>query len=522
MKLSFTTFPLLLFLFTGLLPSCIDTHGDITIKDWEVLNEQDKSLQNIISNQKWEKIRIPSSFKMAESTKKDFRFLWLKGEFLIREAPSGYRGLSTGRIRLSDETYINNQFIGSADSEKINWNPVPRNYIIPPGILKQGKNTIHIRLGIYGNQPGGITDNVLVQKGPGFSRSKFINDLIYRHIPFGIIILFIGFTLQSIISLLLNRKEKLYLYFSILLLILNSFIFLNLPFFRLVNFEIFHAIAVCCLVTGSIITVLAIQSLYRLYLSNINRIIIPLLLSFLVIILISTESQYFSKISTVLLLMNHIIILPFLIFIIYRLDLVKNLRSKRSDKFLLYTNLVALLLTGFIIVLETWLDLTGGDHSGLYVTFISPVAVLFFSLFTAREITRRQLELEFLYEDLKQSKDLSKDRLVTEASKEKLERVIDFIDKNFTHDISREGLAAAVDMSPSYMGTQFKTYKGITISGYINKRRIDEAISLLQQGSMKIIDIAFSVGFENIVNFNRVFKKITGKTPSEYRKNLPS
>jgi len=83
----------------------------------------------------------------------------------------------------------------------------------------------------------------------------------------------------------------------------------------------------------------------------------------------------------------------------------------------------------------------------------------------------------------------------------------------------QEGLAAAVDMNPSYMGTQFKLYNGITISEYINNRRIEEAITLLQQGKMKIIDIAFSVGFENIVSFNRVFKRITGKTPSEYRKN---
>ena len=56
-----------------------------------------------------------------------------------------------------------------------------------------------------------------------------------------------------------------------------------------------------------------------------------------------------------------------------------------------------------------------------------------------------------------------------------------------------------------------------TINEYINSRRVDEAIKMLKQGNMKIIDIAFSVGFDNIVSFNRVFKRITGKIPSEFK-----
>ncbi len=512
-----TSFLLLLLITVPL--ACSNTDDEIIIKDWKILYDQDRLLQGIINKKDWKKIEIPSAFKVPGNSAKNFQFVWLKGEFDIKDTPGEYKGLSTGRIRFCDEIFINNHFIGSRVPEKVSWNPVPRNYTIPADILERGKNVIYIRLGVYGNEFGGISDDVLIQKEPDFIRTEFINSLIYKQIPFGIIFLYSGFILQSVISFMLNRKEKLFIYFSLVLLILNIFIFFNLPFFKLVTFEIFHAMRISGLIAGSVFTILVIQSIYRLYLSNYNRIIIPLLLLFPVLILISTNSSYFHEISNILIILNHIIILLFIIFIIYRLNLIEQLSSTKTDRILLYANLASLLLAGFLIVIETYLNLTGGHHSGFYVTFISPVAVIFFSIYTAREITRRQVELKLLYEKLKNAENNDRDIFITEASEEKLKRVIGFIDENFTHDISREGLAAAVGLNPSYMGTIFKTYKGITINEYINNLRIDEAIRQLQQSSMKIIDVGFSVGFDNIVSFNRVFKRITGKTPSDYKNN---
>ena len=135
MKLKFADIPLCLLLFTVILPSCMDSNERITITDWKVLYGGDQSLKNIVKSQKWEKIRIPSAFKVSAGSKNEFHFLWLKGVFNIKESPSDYKGISTGRIRLSDEIYINHHFIGSLPSEKVNWNPVPRNYPIPPGTL---------------------------------------------------------------------------------------------------------------------------------------------------------------------------------------------------------------------------------------------------------------------------------------------------------------------------------------------------------------------------------------------------
>jgi AraC-like DNA-binding protein len=268
-----------------------------------------------------------------------------------------------------------------------------------------------------------------------------------------------------------------------------------------------------CLITCSALLIMIIQSMYRLYFSNYNRIIIPVLLIFSVIILASSSTSYFNLITRIFIILNYIILIPYFIFIIYMMITIKRTNAS-SDKFMHYAMVASLVFCSLTVISETYIDSTGGQYSGLIVTFLPPVCVIFFAIFTAREIIKRQLELETLYDRLKENRT---DITITEASEEKLKRVINFIDENFTSDISREGLAAAVGLNPSYMGTLFKSYKGMSINNYISHLRIRKAIAELEQKNSRIIDIAFSAGFENIVSFNRIFKKITGKTPSEFK-----
>ena len=56
-----------------------------------------------------------------------------------------------------------------------------------------------------------------------------------------------------------------------------------------------------------------------------------------------------------------------------------------------------------------------------------------------------------------------------------------------------------------------------TFTGLVNDLRIAEAQKLLHNDQFSISEIAFEVGFNNLSNFNRRFKTITGKTPGEYR-----
>ncbi|MCU0822781.1 MAG: AraC family transcriptional regulator, partial [Spirochaetes bacterium] len=495
--------------------SCSDSGGSIRVKNWKILYDQDPSFESVVKKTGWQDVKIPSSFKLPYPAEKKFQFIWLKGDFEVRGDPAEQRGISTGRMRLTDKTFINNYIIGSVPPEEAGWNPFPRNYIIPENIIIKGNNAVYIMIGAYGGQFCGITDDVLIQNQAQFMRTALANKLIYLLIPFGILILYIGFLLQSLISFVLNRKEKLYIYLSLVLLILGIFIFISLPLYKLASFEFFHAIRMACLITCSALIIMFIQSMYRLYFSNYNRIIIPLLLIFSAIILTSSSTSYFNLISRIFVILNYIILIPYFIFIIYMMGTIKR-RDQSGDKFMHYAMIASPVFCSFIVISETYIDSRGGQYSGLIVTFVPPLCVIFLAIFMAREIMKRQLELDLLYDKLKEN---AGGITITEASEEKLKMVIAFIDDNFTSDISREGLAAAVDLNPSYMSTLFKSYKGMTINNYINQLRIQNAIGQLELKNSRIIDIAFSVGFENIVSFNRVFKKITGKTPSEYKYN---
>lgn len=94
--------------------------------------------------------------------------------------------------------------------------------------------------------------------------------------------------------------------------------------------------------------------------------------------------------------------------------------------------------------------------------------------------------------------------------------------RRFIHEQSDEGLslkkvAQAVKISPNYLSEKFKKVTGENFVGYINRRRIEKARDLLPKPDLRISEIAFAVGFQSLSQFNRVFEKFSGKSPTEYR-----
>ncbi len=107
---------------------------------------------------------------------------------------------------------------------------------------------------------------------------------------------------------------------------------------------------------------------------------------------------------------------------------------------------------------------------------------------------------------------------ITSQTEEKIKQAIAYIEVNYTEDISRENLAASLDISPNHLGKFFKVHTGKKINEYINELRIsDAARKLREQKNENIINIAFSVGFESLSTFNRAFLKVMGVTPTEYK-----
>lgn len=99
----------------------------------------------------------------------------------------------------------------------------------------------------------------------------------------------------------------------------------------------------------------------------------------------------------------------------------------------------------------------------------------------------------------------------------RMDEVIKYINENITEDIRLNEAAERVHVSPQYFSSIFKKVTGTNFIDYINNIRVNRVIKLLRESDKKITQIAIECGFNNTTNFNSIFKKFTGKTPSHYR-----
>jgi AraC-like DNA-binding protein/ligand-binding sensor protein len=96
-----------------------------------------------------------------------------------------------------------------------------------------------------------------------------------------------------------------------------------------------------------------------------------------------------------------------------------------------------------------------------------------------------------------------------------------FIQEHQADEISLGDVAKAVNTSTFYFCKMFKKATGLTFTEYLGRVRVEKAKSLLLSPHARVSEVAFEVGFQSLSQFNRVFKRITGLSPSEYRARLP-
>jgi AraC-like DNA-binding protein len=90
--------------------------------------------------------------------------------------------------------------------------------------------------------------------------------------------------------------------------------------------------------------------------------------------------------------------------------------------------------------------------------------------------------------------------------------------QNLSHQWTVEEMAALVGLGTTTFTEKVKSYSGFTPLNYLITIRISEAIRLLKQNNLSVTDIALDVGFYSSQHFSTTFKKLTGSTPSEFRK----
>ena len=99
-----------------------------------------------------------------------------------------------------------------------------------------------------------------------------------------------------------------------------------------------------------------------------------------------------------------------------------------------------------------------------------------------------------------------------------IEQIACYIAENCCSPLSLNSIAEQFYMNKCYLSRIFKEITGFTVNGYLHARRIQKARSLLIQNSMNISEVSEAAGYENLTYFERVFKKHTGMSPLEYRK----
>ncbi|MBN2161203.1 MAG: helix-turn-helix transcriptional regulator [Spirochaetes bacterium] len=498
-------------------PCLLGAEGSLTVAGWNYALEQAGASESVPPDKGWSPITVPGMIKTGCRTPGAICYAWFRGEFTVSGDPAGYYGISLGRTFHTDRVFINGAFVDSQMPEDFANIHFPSSYVIPAGAVKTGKNTLLVRLGIYGGEWGGLLDEVHIHPKREYLKEKMFYETAFDKVPLGIAITLTAFMIVILVFYFWNRKNSLFLYGALITLAMVLYIvvlfsphaLLVIPFdwIFIVHWLLYPLLAM--------LVIIFIQSLYRRYFffQNISIGVLFSVVSAIIIISHALRHQFLIRPACA--------VITEIIFVGYAVYLLKNMPRNHEDRYKFNRIVLLIILSQIAAAWDIAVYCAGGRTMLLVPALGALVINLIIIVLGGRDIYNRLRSMQHLYDSLKSRID-KKPLSITDESEEKLKRVIDFIKENYRSDISREGLSEAVGMNPDYMSKLFKTYTGMKINEYINKLRIEAAAGHLASENAKIIDIAFSVGFDNIVSFNRSFKAIMDLTPSEYRVKFKS
>lgn len=101
-----------------------------------------------------------------------------------------------------------------------------------------------------------------------------------------------------------------------------------------------------------------------------------------------------------------------------------------------------------------------------------------------------------------------------------LRRVEDYVSQHLGEDLSVDGMAGLVDLSPFHFSRVFKQSTGMSPLQFVTRERITRAQQLVRETSRSLIEIALDVGYTSPSHFAQVFRRVVGVTPTEFRGSL--
>ena len=104
-----------------------------------------------------------------------------------------------------------------------------------------------------------------------------------------------------------------------------------------------------------------------------------------------------------------------------------------------------------------------------------------------------------------------------EDTNRRMLRARDLMDRSYAEPLDIPRLAAVAHLSPSQFGRVFKSVFGETPHRYLQRRRVERAMTLLRQTDRPVTQVAWDVGFASLGTFSRTFSTVVGCSPSDFR-----
>ena len=502
-------------------PRSIDISGK-----WKIIYSDDATIANPgYDDSGAGQIEIPGEW--MDAVRKNDQMtatVWLRKSVHISDAYSRYNlMLELGEIGIADETYVNGHFIGGtgmipSDAEKLNYRFAwknPRHYHIPKAFINfNHANTIAVRA--FSHVFNGMTGSQrIMEMSDGYPDRMFADYFPVLFNFFAISLAAVSFLL-SMVQFLTNRDRIVYLLFALIVLsaIILNLCVTNVPVY-MNGLGRFKAL-MFAYISISVYISLALQDIFNIRFRYSTA-------ALLLVYVINTAGILAAHNTRILInycgTASVITVLGCQIYTsaIFIMAVTRDLRR------------YWLMLFGFPVVFSAFRNayyLLTMQFNIVYLTIFLhvPVLLLVAILYIFYDYEYQKGSGESLYHSLlrksqKLQRDLDKARKVAAkpVPHDVIHSVIEYLDANFSETYNRKELSNRFGLNQNYMVQLFKRTTGETISNYINMKRIESAKNLLRGSDYKIIDIAYHVGFENYTHFHRLFKRVTGMTPREFR-----
>lgn len=110
--------------------------------------------------------------------------------------------------------------------------------------------------------------------------------------------------------------------------------------------------------------------------------------------------------------------------------------------------------------------------------------------------------------------------IIQNQDEDRINKVFQYVKDHYEHEITLSQISEVANLTVPAFCRYFKKHTQKTFTQFVNEFRIRQAIRLMTLGNTSVSEVALSVGFNNFSHFNKHFKRVTGKTPSKYKKSM--